>query len=151
MTLLERTSALDLLHRLVGEAAACSGSVVTVTGEAGIGKTSVLRAFLAALPQGTEVLDGWCDDLLTARPLGPLRDIAGRIGGELESALLAGRTEDVFGAFVTKIQARRPTVLVIEDLHWADDATRQRGYHRTQMSVWLRHRRLAPRHRRRCG
>jgi DNA-binding CsgD family transcriptional regulator/tetratricopeptide (TPR) repeat protein len=123
LTLLERTSALELLHRLVGEAASCSGAVVTVTGEAGIGKTSVIRAFLAALPRGTEVLDGWCDDLLTARPLGPLRDIAGRIGGELESALLAGRTEDVFGAFVTEIQARRPTVLVIEDVHWADDAT----------------------------
>ena len=60
---------------------------------------------------------------MTARPLGPLRDAAAGIGGPLEAALSAGRTEDVFGSLVTELERLAPVVLVLEDLHWADDAT----------------------------
>ncbi|WP_447152742.1 helix-turn-helix transcriptional regulator [Nakamurella sp. GG22] len=121
--ILERAVALQQLHTAAREAVDGHGSVVAVNGEAGIGKTSLLRAFLAELPAGCQVLTGASDDLMTARPLGPLRDAAAGIGGPLEAALTAGRTEDVYGSLVTELERLAPVVLVLEDLHWADDAT----------------------------
>jgi DNA-binding CsgD family transcriptional regulator/tetratricopeptide (TPR) repeat protein len=111
---LERAGALAELHRAAEAASAGHGSVALVTGEAGIGKTSVVRAFTAGLT--TRVLAGACDDLLTPRPLGPLRDAAA--GTPLADALDGDR---VFDAALAEL--RTPTVLVIEDLHWADDVT----------------------------
>lgn len=111
---LERAGVLAELREAAGAAEAGRGSVALVTGEAGIGKTSVVRAFTSGLR--TRVLAGACDDLLTPRPLGPLRDAAA--GTPLAEAL-AG--EQVFDAVLAEL--RTPTVLVIEDLHWADDAT----------------------------
>ena len=61
-----------------------------------------------------------CDDLVTPRTLGPLRDAAPD-GGPLARALGEGR--EVFGALMEELSLERPTVLVIEDAHWADDAT----------------------------
>ena len=121
--ILERADALQQLHTAAREAADGHGSVVVVNGEAGIGKTTLLRAFLAELPTGYQVLAGASDDLMTARPLGPLRDAAAGVGGPLQAALSAGRTEEVFGALVTELDRLAPVVLVLEDLHWADDAT----------------------------
>lgn len=54
--LLEREPALDALRAAVAEAAAGRGSTVLLTGEAGIGKTSVIRAFLAAPGHRARVL-----------------------------------------------------------------------------------------------
>jgi DNA-binding CsgD family transcriptional regulator/tetratricopeptide (TPR) repeat protein len=113
---LERAGVLAELREAAGAAKAGRGSVALVTGEAGIGKTSVVRAFTADL--GTRVLAGACDDLLTPRPLGPLRDAAA--GTPLAEAL-DGETERIFDAVLAEL--RTPTVLVVEDLHWADDAT----------------------------
>jgi predicted ATPase len=85
---LEREPVLATLAAAVRDANAGRGSVVLLTGEAGIGKTSVVRAFLAAAGR-TRVLVGACDDLLTQRAFGPLRDAtAGR-----EPAAVRNRTE----------------------------------------------------------
>jgi len=80
--LLERDLALQTMVGAVQAAAAGSGSVVLVSGEAGIGKTSVVRAFVEQAAGLARVLVGACDDLMTPRPLGPLRDAAagGRAG-----------------------------------------------------------------------
>ncbi len=123
LQMLERAAALEDLQAAAGEAAAGRGSVLAISGEAGIGKTTLLRAFLADIPRGWRVLTGACDDLLTARPLGPLRDAASGIGGPLEEALLSTRTEEVFSTLVAELRRLAPVILVIEDLHWADDAT----------------------------
>jgi predicted ATPase len=74
--LLERDAELAVLARAAERAAAGHGSVVLLSGEAGIGKTSVVRAFLGALPASFRTLRGACDDLMTPRTLGPLRDAA---------------------------------------------------------------------------
>ena len=75
--LLEREQTLDALSRAVGDAAAGHGSVVLVTGEAGIGKTSLIRAFAAEAPDDrARLLLSACDDLMAPRTLGPLRDAA---------------------------------------------------------------------------
>lgn len=102
-----------------------SGSVVLVTGEAGIGKSSLIAVFIGRLGAGITVLVGACDDLLAPRALGPLRDAAHGTGGPLERAL-AGSPDAVFGALHAQLSAGPPTVLVVEDVQWADYATRCR-------------------------
>ena len=122
--LLERDRTLEALERAVGDAAAGRGSVALVTGEPGIGKTSLVRAFAdAAAAERARVLLSACDDLIAPRTLGPLRDVAGS-DGPLAAALADEQPIDaVFGALLEELAAEPPTVLVVEDLHWADDAT----------------------------
>ncbi|HEY7487247.1 MAG TPA: AAA family ATPase [Streptosporangiaceae bacterium] len=125
--LLERASQLAALQQAVDEGSVGQGSVVLVTGEAGIGKTSLVRAFLAELTDrsgAVRVLTGACDDLLAPRDMGPLRDAAFGTGGPLERALAGdAAAEDVFGAMIEELAGPPLTVLVVEDMHWADDAT----------------------------
>ena len=64
---------------------------------------------------------GACDPLITPRPLGPLRDMAGQVGGEFAAAVADGSREDVLAAALEELADAR--LVVIEDLHWADDAT----------------------------
>ena len=64
---------------------------------------------------------GWCDGISTPRPLGPFLDMAGH---ELRARLEAGATRsDVLGAIYALVDDTAPLVMVIEDLHWADEAT----------------------------
>ena len=80
--LLERGAELDALDSALAAARAGKGTAVLLSGEAGIGKTSVVRAFLRRAGTRARVLAGACDDLLSPRTLGPLRDAArgGRAG-----------------------------------------------------------------------
>ena len=122
--LLEREGELRRLAEAVGEVVASrSGRTVLVTGEAGIGKTSLIQAFLDDLGADVRVLAGTCDDLRTPRTLGPLADAVAGSRGPLEAALSAGHADTVYDAAIAELSGTRPTVLVIEDVHWADDAT----------------------------
>ena len=123
--LLERDAALTALGESHAAAARGQGKVVCISGEPGIGKTSLVRHFMETLEDGSRVLLGACDDLSIPRPLGPLRDLAGSVSGELEDALAAGApAHDVQDLLIAELERPpRPTVLVLEDVHWADDAT----------------------------
>jgi DNA-binding CsgD family transcriptional regulator len=125
MRLLERDEPLAELHRLRAEAAGEGGRLVFVEGEAGVGKTSLLRAFLADMPTGTRALLGSCDPLSTPRPLGPLVDVAGDLDQDFERLVSEGAPRDaIFRSLLTVLRgARRGLVLLIDDLHWADEAT----------------------------
>ena len=121
--LLERDDELRLLTAAFERAAGGAGSVVLVSGEAGIGKTSLVRGFTRSLRTG-RVLAGACDDLLTPRALGPLRDAVRHVRGPLADALAADDLGEVFPAVLEELAAPRgPTVLAVEDVHWADSAT----------------------------
>jgi DNA-binding CsgD family transcriptional regulator/tetratricopeptide (TPR) repeat protein len=125
-SLLERQAELQMLGAAVERAGAGRGSAVLVLGEAGIGKTSLVQAFLAAAAGRARVLSGGCEDLLTPRALGPLRDAArSAAGGPLAGALSPHADPDlVFAAVCDELAAPpSPAVLVIEDAHWADGAT----------------------------
>jgi DNA-binding CsgD family transcriptional regulator len=119
--LFERETALRILGSALDLAAKGHGSVVSVTGEAGLGKTALVNAFCRR-QRGVSVLRGLCDALSTPRPLGPIRDIARDIGGTLEKSFASGR-DAVFDALLSVITADKVTLLVIEDVHWADEAT----------------------------
>ena len=123
MELLERGPALAALHSALDEALGGTGRVAAVSGDAGIGKTSLVEAFVAAATERARVLAGACDDLLAPRALGPLHDIAHGLGGEV-GALLdeAAPAERLYRAVVEALRGA-PTVLVVEDVHWADEAT----------------------------
>src|SRR3954453_2015293 len=90
MELLERDGALAALAEAHAAAAEGDGLVVFVTGEPGIGKTSLVNRFVADLGGDARVLLGTCDDLSIPRPLGPFRDLVGNVSPALEEALAAG-------------------------------------------------------------
>src|SRR5215211_6678648 len=114
MDLLERDADRQALEAAIAGSAA-SGRVVVVAGEAGIGKT----ALVGAVAETHRVLWGACDPLITPRPMGPLRDVAREAGGALAEAV-AGSREDLLSVVLDEL--RSPAALVVEDLHWADDA-----------------------------
>jgi ATP/maltotriose-dependent transcriptional regulator MalT len=122
--LLERDGELAALGEALDRAIAGQGSVVVILGEAGIGKTSVLRSFMAQAKHRARVLSGACDDLMTPRTLGAIRDAAAAGDGPLATALATGDRDHLLTALREELSDRaRPTVLVVEDVHWADDAT----------------------------
>lgn len=123
--LLERDEALAALAAANAAAARGEGRVVCISGEPGIGKTSLVRKFVGELDAGATVLFGTCDDLSIPRPLGPFRDLAGSVSVELEEALVTGAApDDIQDLLIAELERPpRPTVLVLEDVHWADDAT----------------------------
>ncbi|MGL4176399.1 MAG: ATP-binding protein [Dermatophilaceae bacterium] len=122
-TLYERERELGLLRRAVTQAGRGRGSVALVSGEAGIGKTSLVRAFSAQVPDDVRVLVGGCDDLLTPHTLGAFREATRGTGGPLEQALVSADRELVYSAVRDELGGPGTSVLVVEDVHWADDAT----------------------------
>jgi DNA-binding CsgD family transcriptional regulator/energy-coupling factor transporter ATP-binding protein EcfA2 len=123
--LLERERELAELADAAREAAAGEGGLVLVFGESGIGKSSLVRALRGLLAANGRLLVGHCDDLGTPRALGPFRDLVGQVGAELTQALGEGGERDaVLAALRAELDwAGHPTVLVVEDVHWADEAT----------------------------
>lgn len=122
--LLERDEALATLDTSARAAAEGHGRTVLVSGEAGIGKTTLLERFGAGLASG-RLLWGGCESLATPRPLGPLHDVAAQAGARLRSLVATAHDRAaLFDAVLDELAAApSPTVLVFEDMHWADDAT----------------------------
>lgn len=130
MDLLERSPALEDLKRWLGDARTGQGRLVLVEGEAGIGKTSLLNEF-AARHRVASLLWSGCDSLNTPRPLGPLVDLAPALGHHVEE-LLRGLAlphrevprDALFAGVLERLGSGGGVwVLVIEDLHWADETT----------------------------
>ncbi|MEJ2193431.1 MAG: LuxR C-terminal-related transcriptional regulator [Ignavibacteriaceae bacterium] len=125
MELLERQNSLDTLSKLVTEVSAGEGRTVLLSGEAGIGKTSLIKHFTDNLNSDTEILWGGCDDLFTPRPLGPIYDIAYQIKSDLIKMLLNEENRaSIFAIFLNYLQdTSNIKIIVIEDIHWADEST----------------------------
>ena len=125
--LLERDHELALLGQRLATLGTgqSSGSSVLLSGEAGVGKTSVLRAAARAADRRIDWLWGTCEPMLSPTPLGPLVDWLDRMPPELAAAVRAGRhaAEVLTGVLAMLRDPARPTVLVIDDAQWADGAT----------------------------
>jgi predicted ATPase len=121
--LLERDRPLEALLDRARRATEGVGSLVLVTGEAGIGKTVLLRRFAERIRPEHDPLWGMCDSLSTPRPLGPLRDVAAQLAPAVAALLREGAPPyEVFAAVQDALRVG-PRVLIVEDLHWADEAT----------------------------
>ncbi|MGH8959253.1 MAG: AAA family ATPase, partial [Acidimicrobiia bacterium] len=122
--LLERDSQVNLLLDLLDQARNGHGSLTLVVGEAGAGKTSLVKSLVDRASKGTLVLVGACDPLSTPRPLSPLLDIAVDPDSGLGNIAEFGEQHEVFAALLGRLRhSVRPVLLVFEDIHWADDAT----------------------------
>jgi DNA-binding SARP family transcriptional activator/tetratricopeptide (TPR) repeat protein len=120
--LVERDVQLQELLTAVGSAVEEGrGIVVLISGEAGSGKSALVRGFLDLLSPDITVVVGGCDDLLAPRSLGPFRDMAEK-HAELASALSSDRLDEALPGLL-HVFAAHPSAVVVEDVHWADDAT----------------------------
>ena len=117
--LLERGEELAALESVVEAARDGRGQLVLVAGEAGIGKTSLVRALRARLGERTAFLLGACEPLSVPVPLAPLREIVGARASRSDGEDALALARAVLGA----LRARAPAVAVVEDAHWADPAT----------------------------
>jgi DNA-binding CsgD family transcriptional regulator/tetratricopeptide (TPR) repeat protein len=122
MDLLERESCFADLAKWLDSATQQAGCVVLLSGEAGIGKTVLLREFAKRQNQA-RVLWGACDALFTPRPLAPLHDVALQTEGALLAAFNSPANPSVVFASALAELGRERTLLVFEDMHWADEAT----------------------------
>jgi len=125
MQLLERQQQLEALDSCLQEARAGSGKLVLISGEAGLGKSSLVEQFVLA--HGREICTLWgaCDALATPRALGPIHEIAAQTRLPADQWARADESRDrLFRALLAEL--RRPEgvcVMVLEDIHWADEAT----------------------------
>jgi predicted ATPase len=125
VALLERRQALSQLYELLDRAGSGHGRLLFIGGEAGVGKSVLIRQFSDSVSRTARLLPGACDPLSTPRLLGPFHDIDAQTGGELALALAdASDRPTLFSAALAALSAvRRPTVAIVEDAHWADEAT----------------------------
>lgn len=125
MPLLERDGLLDEMASRLRAAARGRGSVVLLGAEAGAGKTSVVLEFARRSGRSAHVLIGCCDPLTTPRPLSPLIDIALDPRSRLSGSFAASAAPyELFTAIQRRMaDSDLPLVLVIEDVHWADEGT----------------------------
>jgi DNA-binding CsgD family transcriptional regulator len=125
MELIERAGFLNTLHNKFEIIAEAEGHCLLVSGEAGIGKTSLVRAFCQEIRKECKVLQGTCDALFTPRPLAPLYDIAWQMQSDVMERVKDKRDRtELFANLLQELSVQRePIVLIFEDVHWADEAT----------------------------
>lgn len=122
MALLEREREMERLEALWQESAS-GGRLAIVIGEAGVGKSALIDAFLRGHRGDTNILAGASDPLVTPVPFGALRDMASAPGSSLAPLLDSETPRDrLFAGFLTTLQRHR-TIAAFEDAHWADEAT----------------------------
>ena len=125
MHLLERQEQLDTLSWCLQQARSASGKLVLVAGEPGLGKSSLIEQFAAQLGSSVRTLWGGCDALATPRALGPVHEIAAQ---RLALSAQVTRADDsrdrLFRSLYEEFaRPKQVCVVVLEDLHWADEAT----------------------------
>jgi DNA-binding CsgD family transcriptional regulator len=121
--LVERSAQLEeLAAHLAAVRADGVGRMVFVGGEAGVGKTALLAAFVA--DSGLEAWRGSAEPLHAPRALGPVLDVAGQVGGRFAELVAAGAAPvELTLAFAGDVDPDRVPLVVLEDMHWADEAT----------------------------
>jgi DNA-binding CsgD family transcriptional regulator len=120
--LLERDAELEALGGVLTGLEAGGGCLVLVGGEAGIGKTSLVRELRERAGGSPRFLVGACEPLSVPAPLGPLRELAEEAGGA-DPAGLAGDRLLLARCLLEALTSQAPVAAVIEDAHWADPTT----------------------------
>ncbi|MGA7228249.1 MAG: AAA family ATPase [Acidimicrobiia bacterium] len=120
--LVERDEQLETLHALMTEPVE-TGSVVLISGEAGYGKTSLLRTFIAGLDHRYEILEAACEPVGVPTAFAPLFDLLDSFPDELRDDVRAGSGRSAVYAGMLDLLKGDRVILTIEDLQWADEAT----------------------------
>jgi DNA-binding CsgD family transcriptional regulator len=125
MELIERAGVLALLQNRLNNVAQGDGHCLFVSGDAGIGKTSLVKTFCKQQQEDCLIYQGACDALFTPRPLAPLYDIIWQMRSDLSpgSHTIEERSE-LFLKFFHELKSKNEKILIVfEDIHWADEAT----------------------------
>ncbi len=125
MELVEREQQLKSLTDTWNQVQSGAGRVALVSGEAGIGKTSLIDRFVSGHGRTARVLRGGCDALFSPQPLGPFLELAAQAQPDLQRLIQSGAGRLAFSTeFLLYLQkSSTPTLVIVEDLHWADEAT----------------------------
>ncbi|HWN87928.1 MAG TPA: AAA family ATPase, partial [Chitinophagaceae bacterium] len=125
MKLIEREEFLDSLQTKFDNVAKGEGHCVLIGGEAGIGKTSLIKAFCNSKKKDYKIYRGTCDALFTPRPLAPFYDIVWQMEGETwENIVNITDRSRLFAGLLRKLENQKQTIIIVfEDIHWADEAT----------------------------
>src|ERR1700733_7367514 len=125
MHLLERQEQLDTLNRCLQEARARVGKMVLVAAEAGYGKSSLIERFTLEHRRDARALWGACDSLATPSALAPVHEIAAQTSLIPNAAGAGSASRDwLFHALFDELaDSQQPSIVVLEDVHWADEAT----------------------------
>ena len=122
--LLERQPQLEELAQYLREAGTRAGKIAFVSGEAGAGKSALVEQFTQQAPRGTRILWGHCDALQTSRVLGPVNEVAAALLSATTRREPGDAREQLFLRVLEGLSPPHPvSVVVLEDLHWADEAT----------------------------
>ena len=119
--LVERDPFISPLLEWVPDAETRTGRLVLLGGEAGVGKTSLVGLLATRVGPDVTVRRGFGDNVATPSPLGPVLDALPELTAAIEEATSATRPR-LFRE-VPLGSPSRPTLLVLEDVHWADEAT----------------------------
>jgi DNA-binding CsgD family transcriptional regulator/tetratricopeptide (TPR) repeat protein len=125
MELIERDEFLGLLQKHLKNVEEGDGHCVLISGEAGIGKTALVKAFCKQHEGECDIFQGACDDLFTPRHLAPIYDILSQVNKDLLPSSHSGKDRsDLFSNFLEAFRNRvKKFLIVFEDIHWADEAT----------------------------
>src|SRR5678815_1958981 len=125
MNLFERDEYLQTLQNGFDKTLAGKGNSILILGEAGIGKSSLVRSFLEDVQGKSQVFMALCDSLFTPRPLGVLYDLAQQVDAALAGRInISTQRTELFADFIQALAVyHKPVVMVIEDIHWADEAS----------------------------
>jgi len=122
MALLERDGALRGASDYLAAAIEGNGRLVFVAGEAGVGKTSLVDRVVSEAPASVHVARGACDGSATPPPLGPLLEMLPDLPPDVWPTGV--ERHEVFTRLSTALgETDTPYLLVLEDAHWADEAT----------------------------
>ncbi|HTL07120.1 MAG TPA: AAA family ATPase [Chitinophagaceae bacterium] len=124
MELLERAEQLTAIQSAFTTVAGGEGHAVFISGEAGIGKTALVKNFCHTLKKQYTVLQGSCDALFTPRPLAPVLDILVQLTGTVTTPGTGNDRSNIFHTIYHLISQQPATVVIVfEDVHWADEAS----------------------------
>ncbi len=116
--LVGRVGELGALAGLIGDATRGRAGTLLVSGEAGVGKTALLRAGTDGCADDVDLVWATCLPLASlAIPFLPLTSALRGLAGDTPG----GPVE--FDALLDRLCEHRPVVLVVDDLHWADRST----------------------------
>ena len=124
MQLIERDEFLASLQTHFEDISGGEGHCILVSGEAGIGKTALVKSFCKQQSGGCIIYQGACDDLFTPRPLAPLYDVLWQVNKERWPSPPGDESSVLFSHFFQELCAKKEKILLVfEDIHWADEGT----------------------------
>lgn len=125
MELIERAEFLKSLHMSFNKVAGGEGHCVLIGGEAGVGKTTLVKSFCNEVKETVKLYRGTCDALFTPRPLAPIYDIVLQMRKDLWETIINDTDRaTLFARLFNELESQsRISLIVIEDIHWADEAT----------------------------